>query len=240
MRALALLRTWIGAFSAVLLLVVASPPPAARGGEPTPDVTIYALDGKPFTLASLKGSVVVLDFWASWCAPCRKSFPFLDALQKRHASEGLQVVGLTLEEDDDAVNGFLALVPVEFSIARDTSQKAGETFGIVAMPTTLLIGRDGVVAARFEGGDETVHQKIEAAVAKLLAGEALPPGTGVLVSATAEAKGGVKAWQRGYLADPIMNLDGDPLARVMREHIHASKEGASGDGGASGGGCGCN
>lgn len=240
MRAVGLSRTWMCAFSAVLLMAVASAPSAAQEGEPAPDATIVSLDGKPFTLASLKGRVVVLDFWASWCAPCRKSFPFLDALQKKHASEGLAVVGLTLEEDDDAVNGFLASIPVQFTIVRDTSQRTGDTFGIVAMPTTLLIGRDGVLAARFEGGDETVHQKIEAAVTKLLAGEALPPGTGVLVSATAEAKGGIKAWQRGYLADPIMNLDGDPLTRVMREHIHASKEGASGDGGASGGGCGCN
>jgi cytochrome c biogenesis protein CcmG/thiol:disulfide interchange protein DsbE len=240
MRAVGLSRTWMCAFSAVLLMAVASAPSAAQEGQAAPDATIVSLDGKPFTLASLKGRVVVLDFWASWCAPCRKSFPFLDALQKKHASEGLAVVGLTLEEDDDAVNGFLASIPVQFTIVRDTSQRTGDTFGIVAMPTTLLIGRDGVLAARFEGGDETVHQKIEAAVTKLLAGEALPPGTGVLVSATAEAKGGIKAWQRGYLADPIMNLDGDPLTRVMREHIHASKEGASGDGGASGGGCGCN
>jgi thiol-disulfide isomerase/thioredoxin len=240
MRAVGLSRTWLGAFSAVVLLLVASPLPAAQGDTAAPDVTMYTLDGKPFKLASLKGKVVVLDFWASWCAPCRKSFPFLDALQKRHASEGLHVVGLTLEEDDDAVNGFLASVPVEFTIARDTSERSGETFGIVAMPTTLLIARDGVVAARFEGGDATVHDKIEAAVTKLLAGESLPPGTGVLVSASVEAKGDIKAWQRGYLADPIMNLDGDPLTRIMREHIHASKEGASGDGGASGGGCGCN
>jgi hypothetical protein len=55
-----------------------------------------------------------------------------------------------------------------------------------------------------------------------------------------EAKGGLKAWQRGHLADPIMNLDGDRLTGLLREHIHASKEGAAGTGGAAGGGCGCN
>jgi thiol-disulfide isomerase/thioredoxin len=238
MRAVALLRPWLGAVTAALL--AATPLPVAQASDATPDVKMFALDGKPFTLASLKGNVVVLDFWASWCAPCRKSFPFLDELQKAHASEGLKVVGLTLEEDDDAVTGFLESVPVEFTIARDTSERAGEAFGIVAMPTTLLIGRDGAVAARFEGGDATVHAKIETAVATLLAGGSLPPGTGVLVSASVQAKGELKAWQRGYLADPIMNLDGDPLTRIIREHIHASKEGASGDGGASGGGCGCN
>ena len=239
MHSIGLPRTWLGGFTAVLLLLVALPL-VTHAGETTPDVSMYALDGKPFTLASLKGKVVVLDFWASWCAPCRKSFPFLDELQKKHASAGLQVVGLTLEDDDDAVTGFLASVPVDFTIARDPSEKAGEAFGIVAMPTTLLIGRDGLVAARFEGGDASVHDKIEAAVATLLAGGTLPAGTGVRVAASVEAQGDLKAWQRGYLADPIMNLDGDPLTRVMREHIHASKEGASGDGGASGGGCGCN
>lgn len=220
---------------AILLL-----PILARAAEPAPNVTMYGLDGKPFTLASLKGKVVVLDFWASWCAPCRKSFPFMDGLQKKHAAEGLKVVGLTLEEDDDAVNGFLDAVPVGFTIARDPSEKAGEGFDVVAMPTTFLIDKEGRIVARFEGGDTSVHDKIEASVATLLAGGTLPEGTGVRVAASLQSTGEFKAWQRGFLADPIMNLDGDPLTRVMREHIHASKEGASGDGGAAGGGCGCN
>ena len=221
---------------ATAFLVVAS----TSAAEPAPDVTMRALDGKPLTLESLRGQVVVLDFWASWCAPCRKSFPFLYALQTKHANAGLRVVGLTLEEDDEAVTGFLESVPVSFTIARDPSEKSGESFGVVAMPTTILIDREGSVAARFEGGDESVHKKIEAAVATLVSGGTLPPGTDVRVAASLEATGELKAWQRGYLADPIMNLDGDPLSRVIREHVHASKEGASGDGGAAGGGCGCN
>jgi hypothetical protein len=99
---------------------------------------------------------------------------------------------------------------------------------------------DGRIAARFEGGDESVHAKIEAAVAALLAGEPLAPGTDVRVAASLHATGDLKAWQRGYLADPIMILDGDTLTRIIKEHIHASKEAAAGDGGAAGGGCGCN
>lgn len=74
----------------------------------------------------------------------------------------------------------------------------------------------------------------------LLAGGTLPAGTDVRVAASLEATGSLKAWERGYLADPIMSLDGSPLTRIIREHVHASKEGASGDGGAAGGGCGCN
>jgi thiol-disulfide isomerase/thioredoxin len=234
------LRLSASVIVAVALFLSASAPFVAHAGDAMPDVTLYGLDGKPLTLAAFKGKVVLLDFWASWCAPCRKSFPFLNELQKTHAAEGLQVVGLTLEEDDDAVAGFLALVPASFTIARDTTEHAGEAFGVVAMPTSFLIDREGRIAARFEGGDESVHKKIDAAVATLLAGGTLPPGTDVRVAASVEATGELKAWQRGYLADPIMSLDGDPLTRLIREHIHASKEGASGDGGAAGGGCGCN
>ena len=210
------------------------------GGELAPEIAAKTTSDKPFSLSALKGNVVLLDFWASWCAPCRKSFPFLDGLQQSHAAEGLRVIGVSLEEDDDAVTAFLQSVPVGFTIARDPAQKAGEAYRITAMPTSVLIGRDGCIAARFEGGDPSVHDKIEAAVATLLAGGTLPPGSDVLVAASLGATGEMKAWQRGYLADPIMSLDGDPLMRVIREHIHASKEGASGDGGASGGGCGCN
>ena len=211
---------------------------AAQQMSAAPSLT--TLDGRGFSLDSLKGSVVVLDFWASWCAPCRASFPSLDALQAKYQSQGLRVVGLTLEEDKDAIIGFLDSIPVRFTIARDPSGRAGETFGVVAMPTTFLIDRDGQVAARFEGGDRRAHEKLEAAVAALLSGRTLPPGADVRVAASLKATHGVKAWQRTYLADPIMELNGDPLTRLLREHVHSSKEGAAGDGGPTGGGCGCN
>jgi thiol-disulfide isomerase/thioredoxin len=198
------------------------------------------LDGAPFSLDSLKGNVVVLDFWASWCAPCRAGFPFFDALQAKYQSLGLRVVGLTLEDNKDAVIEFLDAIPAGFTIARDPSGHAGEAFGVVAMPTTFLLDREGRVAARFEGGDKRAHEKLEAAVATLLSGRALAPGADVRVAESLKATRGVKAWQRTYLADPIMELSGDPLTRLLHEHIHSSKEGAAGDGGPAGGGCGCN
>jgi thiol-disulfide isomerase/thioredoxin len=215
-------------------------PAAGFGLEPAPNPRLQKIDGVPFSLDSLKGNVVVLDFWASWCVPCRTSFPFLDELQAKHAPQGLAVVGLTLEEDPDAVSAFLDAVPVRFTIARDPSGQAGEAFQVVAMPTTFLLDREGRIAARFEGGDKRAHERIETAVSTLLSGRTLPPGTDVRVGAGLEATGAIKAWQRGYLADPFMSLDGDPITRMLREHIHASKEGAAGDGGPSGGGCGCN
>jgi len=84
-----------GHASVVAVLGLTALASVAQAGQPAPSVAIYQLDGKPLSLAALKGQVVVLDFWASWCGPCRKSFPFLDALQARHAGDGLRVVGLT-------------------------------------------------------------------------------------------------------------------------------------------------
>jgi len=210
------------------------------GAEAPAELSLQRIDGSSLSLASLRGHVVVLDFWASWCVPCRASVPFFNGLQAKYGAQGLDVVGLTLEEDGEAVAEFLDAVPVSFLIARDPTGHAGEVFAVESMPTAFLIGRDGRVAARFEGGDKTAHARLEAAARTLLEGGTLPAGSDVRVSKGLEASGDLKAWQRGFLADPIMSLEGVPSTQLFREHIHASKEGAAGDGGASGGGCGCN
>jgi thiol-disulfide isomerase/thioredoxin len=189
----------------VLALTVFATP--ARGADPAPAVRLRQMNDASFSLESLKGSVVVLDFWAPWCVPCRTSFPAMDALQRKYEKQGLRVLGLTLDANDDAIIAFLNAVPVGFTILRDASGQAGEAFNVVVT---------------------------------LLAGGALGGDSGVRVAPSVQATGGVKAWQRGYLADPMMSLDGDTITQVLREHIHASKEGAAGNGGAAGGGCGCN
>jgi thiol-disulfide isomerase/thioredoxin len=229
----------LNVYRAFLFALVALPL-AARGAETVPAPRLETLNGVSFPLDSLKGKVVVLDFWAPWCIPCRQSFPALDALQEKYGAQGLRVVGLSLEDNGEAIAEFLEAVPVSFTILRDPTGSAGEAFKVVAMPTTFLLDREGRLAARFEGGGRKVHEKVEAAARVLLEGGSLPPGTGVRVVDSVQATGPVKAWRRGYLADPIMNLDGDALSRVLKEHIHASKEAAAGDGGAAGGGCGCN
>lgn len=211
----------------------------AQAADPA-DLQMHSLDGRPFSLDSLKGRVVVLDFWASWCVPCHASVPYFDSLQKNYGPKGLSVVGLTLEEDTGAIEAFVDSEPVTYPIVRDPTGRAGEAFAVVAMPTTFLIDPAGHTVARFEGSDQQVHAKLEAAVRTLLSGGTLDPSMDVRVSKGLEASGRIKAWQREYLADPIMSLDGTAATQIFREHVHASKEAAAGEGGASGGGCGCN
>jgi thiol-disulfide isomerase/thioredoxin len=211
---------------------------AAQGPGAAAGAVVEDLGGRPFTLASLRGRVALVDFWASWCGPCRKSFPALDKLHGTYGPRGLAVVGVALDEEREAVTRFLDAVPVGFQIAWDGSGQLARQYRIVSMPTTLLLDREGREVARFEGGGRMAQE--EAALGALLEGRPLPPGAGSTLPSGLRATGALKAWQRGHLADPIMSLDGDPLSKALWEHIHASKEGAAGNGGAAGGGCGCN
>ncbi len=221
---------------AVFLFLAAAVLNAAGKGEVAPAIQLMDQAGKAFSLEAFKGQVVVVDFWASWCGPCRKSLPELDDLQARFASQGVKVVGISLDSDTGSVTAFLEKVPVRFTILHDPAGLTGVAYSVVAMPTTFLIDREGHIAGRFEGGAHI--QEEAAAVIALLTGTGATKE--VRVASGLQATGSLKAWQRGHLADPIMSLDGDRLSAVLREHIHASKEGAAGNGGATGGGCGCN
>jgi peroxiredoxin len=227
---------WWQHLGLAFLFLAASALPAAGTGVAAPPIQLTDQTGKAFSLEALKGQVVVLDFWASWCGPCRKSLPELDALQTKFASQGVKVVGVSLDADVTAVAAFLEQVPVRFTIVQDPAGKTGEAFAVVAMPTTFLIDREGRIVARFEGGAHV--QEEAAAVSALLAGTGI--NKEVRVASGLQATGSLKAWQRGHLADPIMSLESDRLSAMLQEHIHASKEGAAGNGGAAGGGCGCN
>ena len=219
-----------------ILLLAAAQLLAAGKGDPAPALQLKDPAGKVFTLSDQRGKVVLVDFWASWCGPCRKSLPELDALQTRFASQGVKVVGISLDAEEGDATAFLEKVPVRFTVLHDPVGQSGEAFAVVAMPTSFLIDQEGRIAARFEGGGHA-REEVDA-VAALLAGAGAPRE--VRVASGLQATGTLKAWRRGHLADPIMNLDGDRLSGLLWEHIHASKEGAAGSGGAAGGGCGCN
>ncbi|HEU4929762.1 MAG TPA: redoxin domain-containing protein [Candidatus Krumholzibacteria bacterium] len=111
--------------------------------------------GEPIALESLRGQVVLIDFWATWCKPCVKTMPELDAVYRDYQKLGLAVVGVSVDQGDDRekkVKKFLEKKPVAYPIVIDTEEAASwEAFHVVALPTLYLIDRDGKIAERWTG-----------------------------------------------------------------------------------------
>lgn len=138
-------------------------------GDPLPELSKFGLEGK--LPDELKGKVVLLDFWASWCGPCKESFPVMDELQQKYSSKGLVILAVNVDENVAAMKDFLKDYPVQFNILHDATKKLVGTANIGSMPTSFLIGKDGKVVAVHKGfhGKETAKQ-YAAEVEKLLAG----------------------------------------------------------------------
>lgn len=95
--------------------------------------------------AQLRGQVVYVDFWASWCPPCARAFPFMNALAREFGDRGLRIVGVNVDEDPRDAERFLGTHPAVFTVARDASGQCPRVFGVEAMPSSFLIDQDGVV-----------------------------------------------------------------------------------------------
>jgi thiol-disulfide isomerase/thioredoxin len=189
-------------------------------------------------LSRWRGQVVLLDFWASWCGPCRQSFPWMAKMREKYGGRGLVVVAVGLDEDRDAADRFLAGMEGDFVHVRDPKGGLAETFGVAVMPSSLLFDRTGRPVYRHEGFHMDEAGAYEQRIVDLL--ENRSPAAALAI-APAVAKGlGVRPWQRGVLADPAMRLASDPLEIELDEHTYFSKEASSGGRGFGGGGCGCN
>lgn len=141
---------------------------AMKVGDPLPDLKTFGLTG---TLpADLNGKVILLDFWASWCGPCKESFPVMEDLHKKYGEKGLVILAVNVDEDAGAMQDFLKAHPVTFPIVHDATKQLVGTANISSMPTSFVFGTDGKVVSIHKGfhGKDTVKQ-YEAEVEKLLA-----------------------------------------------------------------------
>jgi cytochrome c biogenesis protein CcmG, thiol:disulfide interchange protein DsbE len=138
-------------------------------GDTLPELSSFGLEGK--LPGDLKGKVVLLDFWASWCGPCKESFPVMDELQQKYGAKGLVILAVNVDEKIAAMQDFLKDHPVQFTTVHDATKKLVGTANIASMPTSFLIGKDGKVVAIHKGfhGKETAKEYV-AEVEKLLAG----------------------------------------------------------------------
>ncbi len=124
--------------------------PYPARGRPAPDFALAGLEGVPWRLSQLRGSVVLLNFWASWCEPCRRELPQLQRLHERHSADGLVVLGVS-DEDPGTARRHLEELGIGYPSLRDVDGSVMQSYRIHAIPTSLIIGRDGQLLKRMEG-----------------------------------------------------------------------------------------
>jgi peroxiredoxin len=124
--------------------------PAGLPGKAAPDFALPDLSGKTVRLSDFKGKVVLLDFWATWCVPCREEIPAFIQLQRQYASRGFTVLGIALDDEGAAVvKPFAQKLGVNYPLVIGNTQIAAAYGGIQAVPTAFLIGRDGMILRMF-------------------------------------------------------------------------------------------
>ena len=143
------------------------PWPAAR---PVPEFALTDLDGKAWSLSSLKGRPVMLNFWATWCQPCRAEMPSLELLQTRHERAGLTILAVNYKEPPDKIHQFLQTLPFSLPILLDPDGDATSNWTPRVFPTTILIGRDGLprqsVIGELDWMDGTARELVEPLLAR--------------------------------------------------------------------------
>jgi thiol-disulfide isomerase/thioredoxin len=162
-----------GLYAAVLCALLAATPirdaSAAAVGQRAPICQLAPLrDAQAIDMERLQGSVVYVDFWASWCGPCAKSFPFLNTIEADFRDRGLRVVGINLDEHPADAQAFLSRHPARFAVAADSTGRCPQAFAVAAMPSSYLIDRKGIVRyvhAGFRAGDAA---KLRALIERLL------------------------------------------------------------------------
>lgn len=121
-------------------------------------------EGGTVSLAAYRGKLVYVDFWASWCGPCRKSFPWMSALQQRYGAHGLQVVAINLDAKRDDAAAFLAHTPAGFTVAYDAAGATARAYGVKGMPSSALIGRDGTLLWLHTGFNQADQPLLDAQI----------------------------------------------------------------------------
>jgi peroxiredoxin len=146
-----------------LLIAFAASAEAVTIDAYAPDFTLKSLDGGNLRLEEYRGQVVLINFWASWCGPCRQEMPLLDRLHQRYEDAAFVVLGINVEGSEAPARSLLDKIPVTFPVLIDANQTVSAQYKLEAMPTTVLVDRDGIVRYVHRGykpGDEAKYIEI--------------------------------------------------------------------------------
>jgi thiol-disulfide isomerase/thioredoxin len=163
------------ALSVVIALLFSGAVSAADVGSAAPAFSLEGIKnvtaGQKVSLANYKGKIVYVDFWASWCGPCQRSFPALESLRAKYKDKGFEVVAINMDENLQDATDFLTKHPVSFPIARDAKGTVAEEYKVKGMPSAYIIDQKGTVLNIVEGFDEAKETALIEAAIKTLAGK---------------------------------------------------------------------
>jgi len=154
------------ATAAALSLLLCATAEAMSIGDAVPDFARTGLSGSKVTLSGLRGKVVLLNFWATWCAPCREEMPAFSRWQRTYGARGLQIIGVSMDDEPGSVTQMLAQHPVSYPIVMGDAKLAASFGGVLGLPLSYLIDAQGRVVARFQG--EANLPRMEATLKELL------------------------------------------------------------------------
>ena len=132
-----------------------------------PDFTVTDIDGKKLTLSDYKGKVVLLDFWATWCSPCRAEIPHFVEMQQKYGPQGFQVIGISMDDDAKPVRDFYQQYKINYPVAVGDDKLAESFGGVLGLPVNFVIDREGRIVGKYLGATET--SVFDKAVGDLLA-----------------------------------------------------------------------
>ncbi len=141
---------WIWQSRVPVDYIPASKDPQPAVGHPAPDFTLTTLNGETFTLSDLRGTPVVLNFWATWCGPCRAEMPELENAARRYDPK-VRIIGVDQGEAPKVVQEFVDELGVSFTVPMDSDMSVGDTYRIIGLPTTFFIDRDGIIRQIWAG-----------------------------------------------------------------------------------------
>ena len=152
-----------------LVLSVTSTVSALAPGNTPPAIDMPDLDGNKVDLSELKGKVVLIDFWASWCGPCKQEMPVLEELHKKYAKQGLVIIGVNIDNNPKKMNNFLKGSPATFRIVHDRKLDVAAKYEPATMPSSYFIGKDGKIRYVHEGFKKKDAADLEKRIKTLLA-----------------------------------------------------------------------
>jgi peroxiredoxin len=149
------------AVCAATLLALSVPALALAPQKPAPQFSLAARGGKTVNLAQYKGQVVMINFWATWCGPCRQEMPLLESIYKKYSKMGFTMLGVNVEPDSKPAEDWLKATPVSFPILFDTKSEVSKMYEVAGMPSTVIVDRKGnvrVIHHGYKPGDENEYQ----------------------------------------------------------------------------------